>query len=1094
MESSNLIYQKLEGFIKKYYLNELIRGTVLFIGLGLLYFLLILFIEYFLWLKPIGRTFLFWIFILVEVFLLVRFIVFPIFKLFKLQKGLGHSEASIIIGNHFADVKDTLTNFLQLSNTNPDVEHSELLLASIAQKANALQPIPFTNAVNFNSNKKYLPLAVVPVLLFLLFYVSGNTNIISQSFNRVVHYDAAFLPPAPFQFVVLNKSLLTEQHKDFTVRVKTLGNVVPENVMIFINNESYFLESTKAGEFQYTISNPTANMLFHLEANKVSSSDYELQVVQVPTISNFEMLLKFPAYLHRKSEISQGSGNAVVPEGTTVTWKIITEATQNVVWSHQNTSSSFTKQDKSFILSKNIFQNTDYQIITSNASVKNHEKLDYQLNVIKDQYPSIEVGTVPDSLHVDKNFVLGKIADDYGISKLNIVYYPNGKIANAKRGTIAVKGGSYDQFVFSFPSNLTIEKGVDYEYYFEVYDNDALHNFKSTKSSVFSSRIATDLEKQEQILHEQNNNIKGLENSLTKQTKQLSELEKLQKSGKEKDKFEFKEQQEVKDFIKRQKQQDDLMKQFTDKMKENLDQFKENKKDDFKDALQKRLDKANKDLEENNKLLDELKDLNDKIKNEELLSKLDKFKQNSKNQVKNLKQLVELTKKYYVEKKAEQIADKLSKLADKQTKLADESDKNNLEKQGQVNKDFDAIQQELKDLKKENQNLQSPISVPNDADKEKSIDDDLDKAMEQLQKSNKEKAAPKQKSAAKTMKSMANKMSESLDSGSKEQLEADVKTLRQILDNLLAFSLSQEELMKQVKSLKVSSPAVSKKIKWQQDLKEQFKHIDDSLFAMSLRNPKIAEEVTVEVGNMQYNIDKSLDSFTDTQFGKGVSHQQYTISAANKLGDFLSNILNSMQMSLANPGSGNPKPGQGSGMQLPDIIQKQDGITDKMKKGMESGKDPGDKKGEMPANGAESGKDGEGDAKAILEIYKEQQLLRESLENELKKQGLSRDGMNAMEQMKQLEKQLLSKGFNNETIQKAVNIKRELLKLDSAIKEQGEDNKRQSESNKKEFSNNSKPLPNALLDYLNSIEILNRQSLPLRSNFNQKVQEYFNKK
>jgi hypothetical protein len=34
----------------------------------------------------------------------------------------------------------------------------------------------------------------------------------------------------------------------------------------------------------------------------------------------------------------------------------------------------------------------------------------------------------------------------------------------------------------------------------------------------------------------------------------------------------------------------------------------------------------------------------------------------------------------------------------------------------------------------------------------------------------------------------------------------------------------------------------------------------------------------------------------------------------------------------------------------------------------------------------------------------------------------------------------------------------------------------------------------ALLDYLNSIEILNRQSLPLRSNFNQKVQEYFNKK
>jgi hypothetical protein len=30
-----------------------------------------------------------------------------------------------------------------------------------------------------------------------------------------------------------------------------------------------------------------------------------------------------------------------------------------------------------------------------------------------------------------------------------------------------------------------------------------------------------------------------------------------------------------------------------------------------------------------------------------------------------------------------------------------------------------------------------------------------------------------------------------------------------------------------------------------------------------------------------------------------------------------------------------------------------------------------------------------------------------------------------------------------------------------------------------------------LQEYLNSVEILNRQTLPLRSNFNQKVQEYF---
>jgi hypothetical protein len=102
-------------------------------------------------------------------------------------------------------------------------------------------------------------------------------------------------------------------------------------------------------------------------------------------------------------------------------------------------------------------------------------------------------------------------------------------------------------------------------------------------------------------------------------------------------------------------------------------------------------------------------------------------------------------------------------------------------------------------------------------------------------------------------------------------------------------------------------------------------------------------------------------------------------------------------------------------------------------------------------------------------------------------------GQNALEQMKQIEKQLLNKGFKNEVLQRILNLNHELLKLDNALQQQGQDTKRQSETNLKSFSNPVKQLPTNLLQYINSIEILNRQSLPLRSNFNQKVQEYFNK-
>ncbi|MBS1535374.1 MAG: hypothetical protein JST78_09875 [Bacteroidetes bacterium] len=1128
MESTRVIYQKLEAFIRKYYLNELIKGAIFFVGLGLIYLLFTLFVEYFLWLKPLGRTLLFWTFVAVEVFLLLRYILFPIFKLLKFQKGIDYTQASSIIGNHFSEVSDKLTNFLQLSSHQ---ENSELLLASIDQKAQTLQPVPFSNAINIQANRKYLPLALIPVLLFAFFYLSGNSDVISQSFNRVVHFQKTYTPPAPFAFEILNPNLQTEQNKDFTLVLKTKGRVIPESVMIYLGEESYYMESLEPGKFQYKFSKPVADIYFHLQANAVVSEDYKLKVLMVPSIANFEMQLQFPSYLHRKPETIKGSGNAIVPEGTRINWKINAVATNRVEWQDKNIQAFFSRTEQEFDFSKSIVEPTDYQILTSNEKVRHYEKLMYQISVVKDQFPSINVNQAPDSLKTDKKYLIGQVSDDYGLSRLQIVYYEIGKPQTARRGTIPVKNDLYDRFVFSFPSQLQVEEGVTYEYYFEIFDNDAVHHFKSSKSTVFSNRVSTESEKQDQMLQQQNSNINGLEQSLKNQDKQLSELEKIQKSGKEKDNLEFKDQQKINDFINRQKQQDAMMKEFSEKMKENLDKFKSDKKDEFKEELQKRLEKNNQELEKNKKLLDQLKELTDKIKNEELMEKLDQFKQTSKNQTKNLEQLVELTKRYYVSKKAEQIADKLEELSKKQDKLAENEKENSSDKQNEINKEFDKIQEDLKDLQKENKELKSPMEIPNDAEKQKSIDEDLKKATEELQKDKKDKAKPKQKSAAQKMQQMSAKMQQSMQQDEMEQMDEDVKMLRQILDNLLAYSFSQEDIMKQFKGLKRGSPSFNKNLKIQQNLKQQFKHVDDSLFAMSLRNPKFSENITQEVGNVHYNIDKAIDDLVESQVAKGTSHQQYAVTSANRLADFLSDLLNNMQMQMSGSGMGKPKPGQGQGMQLPDIIQKQEGLGEKIKKAMKKGSKPGEGEkpdesssegqgeGEKPGQsksgksgkdgksgqngsdkgsqsspgkeGSQKGDDGEGNADAIMEIYKEQQQLRDALQKELEKQGLGGNGQNALNQMKELEKQLLNKGFNNETLQKVLNLKYELLKLQKAVQQQGEDKKRQSETNKKEFNNTTNSLPSNLQQYLNSVEILNRQPLPLRSNFNQKVQDYF---
>ena len=198
MDNFKIIQGKLEQFIKKFYLNELLKGAILFFAIGVLYFMATLFVEYILWLNPTARTILFWVFVAVELLLFTKFILIPLAQLFKLRKGIDQEEASKLIGNHFSEVDDKLLNVLQL---NQKLDQSDLLIASIEQKSGELKPIPFQTAVEFKSNLKHVRLIALPTLIFFTSLIFGKFNWFSDSYERVVNYQTAYEPPAPFQFL-----------------------------------------------------------------------------------------------------------------------------------------------------------------------------------------------------------------------------------------------------------------------------------------------------------------------------------------------------------------------------------------------------------------------------------------------------------------------------------------------------------------------------------------------------------------------------------------------------------------------------------------------------------------------------------------------------------------------------------------------------------------------------------------------------------------------------------------------------------------------------------------------------------------------------
>lgn len=1109
------IQQKLQGFIRKYYTNELIKGGILFVSFGLVYFLFTLLIEYFFWLKPTARTILFWIFILVEVILLVNYLVIPIFKLIGFSKGISLSATSKIIGKHFPDIDDKLLNVLQLHDSTLHADSNtnlELLLASINQKALSLQHIPFLNAIRFSSNKKYLKYLSIPLLIWLFTTLSGRTAVFSESYNRVLHHQTAYIPPAPFSFTVLNKSLDVIQGNSIQIQVQIDGDYIPDEPKIVFNREDYFLKHKSGNHFYYEFEKIISPVIFYFAANTVQSKTYTIKSIPTPKINGLHMYLDYPNYIGKSNESVANTGSISMPSGTHITWKVDTEQTDSLHFVTNTIYTPFVRASTNQnIFSKSITlrKSLNYSIEASNSFLSNHEKLSFTIDVVPDEYPSLYIETDIDSISSGEAQFIGNLTDDYGLSKFVLVYYLDNNPSEKYVYPITIDKGVMANFYYLFPTNLTLQDGKDYAFYFELFDNDAVAGLKSVKSKTFRYHKDTNVEEQDKLLQEGKKSLDELQNELDKQEFNQHELEEFHKELQKKTSLEFNDAQKFQSFLKRQTDYQEMMQRQKETLQRNLNNHKDLHNTilkDKKEALQQRL-QDQKALAKQEKLLEELKKMADKLNKEELLDRIKKMSKNNKQQEKSLAQLLELTKRFYVEQKAEQIRDKLVKLAKKEEELSN-SNENTKVHQESINKEFEVIKNDMQALQKQNQELKEPMDINPQKPAQEAVQKDLNQATENLKKSSKSKASKSQKSAANKMKKMAQQMQSQMAAVQADMIEEDIALLRIIIENLLTFSFKQEHLMTTLSDMHPNHPNFPKKLREQHQLKQFFEHIDDSLYTLSLRQVKLAPKINEYLTDAQYYINETIVHYVDNQIHKALSDQQFVMTAANDLASMLSSLLENMQRAMMGMGKGSGKGKQGSSFSLPDIIQQQGSMIQKAKESLQKkankpadkeGKGKGDKKSNSQGSGKsgeQSSKTGDGEevSKELFEIYKQQASLRQAIEeqlNDLKSSGATPQTDKILQQMEALEKMLLDKGITTDLIQHMQALEHELLKLQEAKKERGQNSKRESTSSFTKYPTQSPQQIQFKKKYYDANEILMRDAIRLTPTYKKKIKEYF---
>lgn len=1166
----NQLILKLDEFIRKFYKNQLIRGAIYSIGLLLLFYLSVSLLEYFGEFSTVVRTILFYSFILSSAYILTSYVIVPLLKLNKMGKIISHEEAANIVGSHFSNVQDKLLNVLQLQQNKADAISAVLLQASINQKIAELKPVPFTSAIDLNENRKYLKYALVP--LFVLFgMLIIAPKILSTSTDRLIHHSSYFEKQAPFSFEIQNKDLRAVQQQDFELKVKLKGDEVPNELFVIIDGNEFRLNKENISSFNYTFKNIQQSVAFQLSGGGFKSKQYEITALPKPTLMNFDVYLKYPAYLNRKDEIVNNTGDLIIPQGTKVSWSFNTKNSEYLSMRFPDTLLNLDPSgENKFAYTRRLMQSMGYSVNTGNQLVRGSDSMNYSINVLADAYPAIEVNEKRDSVQPNAIYFSGMIRDDYGFNQLVFRYNKFSSDSAGKNSTLTKeivlpiqKSQLSQPYIHYFDiSTLQLKPGDKVEYYFEVWDNDGVNGTKSAKTGIMIFKAPT-LDELEKQTAKNNQDIKNdIDESIKKAKDLQKEVNELNKKVLEKKQLGWEEKKKLEDLLEKQKS---LEKKIENIKQEN--QLNNQQKNEYQQPNENLLEKQ-KQLEqlfenimtpEMKKLFDELQKLMDKMDKSKVQETLEKMKMTDKDLEKELDRTLEQFKQMEAEQKMESLTKKLDDLAKKQEELSKETEKagdknsdkkdkdeknadkkdskdpngndkkdnkdpNNSdnkdqknekqgdpnadkksleEKQADLNKEFEKFKEEAKELDKLNKELENPMSLPDTKQEQEKVSQDQQNASDQLSKNNKKNASKSQKNAAEQMKSMSEKMQQAMEQMQQDQNEEDMQALRQIMENLMNVSFAEEELAKESQKIKTNNPQYTRLAQKQKKLQDDSKMIEDSLLALSKRNPMVSASINREINSVQQNMEKSIDALEERQTPEAAMRQQNAMTSINELALMLNESLENMQSQAKQKkgqkeGQGNCKKPGGNGkkpsMSMANMRQMQEQLNkqiEQMKKMMEQGKQEGGKKqGNKQGNGSMM----PGQSEQLAKMAAEQEAIRRAMQEALQKMQKNgqNPGGNMAEKMEETENDLVNKVITQETMKRQQEILTKLLEHEKAERERELDEKRQSNEAKNEIYSN----PNLFLEYKRlkeqELELLKTVPPSLSPYYRTKVSSYFN--
>lgn len=1121
MNKFQSVIHQVELFIKKYYKNQMVKGGILFLVLFLLSYFTVSGLEYLGRFSSTVRLTLFLAFIGLNTFLLIRFIVIPLLKLHKVGQRLSIIEAADMLGSIFPEVGDKLKNTIQLKEDKSALRMNlDLVNASIEQRAEKLSVVPFSGAIDLRENKRYLKY-LVPVLLLIVWVALINPGWFADGTKRVVNFNQDFVEPAPFEFQ-LESEATTIAGENYMLIMKLVGDEIPEEVKVYSNKGNYNLQKTSPITFEHEFLSVSEPISFYCVANGFESKNFTVDLLQKPIIESIQLSVSYPKHTGITPKIFDNAGSISVPEGSLIDWKIDVKNLKELdVVFHDTIISLNTTISNKYNFSRKFYQSESYVLALSSEDIKNADSLTYEISIIKDAFPTIEIDEQVDSTNSLKRFIQGQVSDDYGFKSLSVVIQVEGKDTSyVKTEGIGINGKAQKQ-LFSYYMDLSeykLSPGDQLSYSFIVRDNDEINRYKSASTGRKSFKVP-ELDELENQLGEKDEKLKEDMDEATKDAQELrEEIKKIKSDILNKSELDWRDKQRLENLMNMQQDLEKQMENMKDKFDQNNEE-KENFIENSEELLKKQeeLEKLMEDLmdDELRELFEELEKLMEEMNRDKLIQNMEEMEKNAEDMEDKMDRTLELFKNMELDQKLENLEEQLRELAEEQEALKEANEEKKMseeelaKEQGKLNEKFDEIQNDIDEIEDKNEELESPRDVDFNEEQEQQTDEEMQDAQENLENGKSKKSQQNQQKASDMLQQMADDAAAMKSASQQQQQQEDMDALRFLLENLIHLSHDQEGLMDEFYNTSINNPYYLDLNREQLAIKKSTEIVNDSLVALAKRVSELSSMITEELNDLSYNLDKSMFYSEERKTRTLSQHQQYAMTSYNNLALMLSEVLDQMQqqakMNMPGNGSCNNPGGQGSGQgqqqmtmeQMKDALKNQIGkMKGGQKPGGEEGKgQEGNGMGEIP--GGEQGGTPQLSPKEKAKMTAEQGRLRESLKQ--LKEELNKDGSGAgnglddvIKELDKLQNDLLNNQVGNDYVRRQEDIYTRLLESEKAIRERGYSEERESQEGKNQEDGNLKEFTEYNKKKESEVEFLRSVPIGLRKYYKSLANDYFN--